>query len=271
MDSIDRAARRLCIGGSDAKTIMGDDHKALMQLWREKRGEAQPEDFSRNLVVQLGNATEDLNARWFEYEHPNLTLAMRQKSMLHPKHKFMGATLDGIVAPDGDVFEGKFMLPWSFDLEAAIQKHYWQLQHNMMVADAKRAFLSIITGGGQYHCAEVAADSIAQASLQHAEQLFWWCVEEGLEPKLVGAEAPSVAKVPTKIVNMRKSNAWAEQASIYLTTKPDYERHCESKDSLKALMPPDAKEARGHGICAKRDKRGSVRFEEFEEEEIVDA
>jgi hypothetical protein len=30
---------------------------------REKRGEAEPEDLSGDLVVQLGTATEDLN-RW---------------------------------------------------------------------------------------------------------------------------------------------------------------------------------------------------------------
>ena len=45
---------------------MGTDHAALLQLWREKRGEAEPEDLSGNLVVQLGRVTEDLNRRWFE-------------------------------------------------------------------------------------------------------------------------------------------------------------------------------------------------------------
>ena len=46
--------RRAFIGGSDARIIMGNEEVALIQLWREKRGEAGPEDLSRNLVVQLG-------------------------------------------------------------------------------------------------------------------------------------------------------------------------------------------------------------------------
>jgi predicted phage-related endonuclease len=50
-------ARRYFIGGSDARIIMGDDEAALIRLWREKRGEIQPEDLSDNLVVQLGLAT----------------------------------------------------------------------------------------------------------------------------------------------------------------------------------------------------------------------
>ena len=31
--------RRQFIGGSDARIIMGKDEKALLRLWREKRGE----------------------------------------------------------------------------------------------------------------------------------------------------------------------------------------------------------------------------------------
>jgi len=34
--------RRSFIGGSDARIIMGDDEAALLRLWREKRGEAEP-------------------------------------------------------------------------------------------------------------------------------------------------------------------------------------------------------------------------------------
>ena len=40
------ADRRAFIGGSDARIIMGDDEAALVRLWREKRGEVEPEDLS---------------------------------------------------------------------------------------------------------------------------------------------------------------------------------------------------------------------------------
>jgi len=40
---------------------MGQDEKALIRLWQEKRGEVAPEDLSTNLIVQLGLVTEDLN------------------------------------------------------------------------------------------------------------------------------------------------------------------------------------------------------------------
>ena len=59
------SARRFFIGGSDARIIMGKDEDALVRLWREKRGEAEPPDYSDNLIVQLGLATEPLNRRWY--------------------------------------------------------------------------------------------------------------------------------------------------------------------------------------------------------------
>ena len=49
--------RRSFIGGSDARIIMGDDEAALVRLWREKRGEVEPEDLADNLIVQLGTLT----------------------------------------------------------------------------------------------------------------------------------------------------------------------------------------------------------------------
>jgi predicted phage-related endonuclease len=52
------------IGGSDARTIMGNDEAGLVRLWREKRGEAEPQDLSDNLIVQLGTVIEELNRRW---------------------------------------------------------------------------------------------------------------------------------------------------------------------------------------------------------------
>ncbi len=48
--------RRQFLGGSDARIIMSSDEAALIRLWKEKRGEVEPEDFNGNLIVQLGVA-----------------------------------------------------------------------------------------------------------------------------------------------------------------------------------------------------------------------
>jgi predicted phage-related endonuclease len=115
-------SRRHFIGGSDARIIMGEDESALLRLWREKRGELEPEDLSGNLIVQLGLATEDLNRRWYE-ANTGQVIADVQRQVRHPTVRWMGATLAGRVEV---VFEAKFMLPWSFSEEAAAQKYMAQ-------------------------------------------------------------------------------------------------------------------------------------------------
>src|SRR6516162_4279833 len=109
-------SRRAFIGGSDARIIMGEDDAALLQLWREKRGEAEPNDLSSNLIVQLGVVTEPLNREWFE-RNTGQTLKDVQSWVRHPVNRWMAATLDGVVEGTGAVFEAKFMLPWSFSEE----------------------------------------------------------------------------------------------------------------------------------------------------------
>jgi len=143
------ADRRCFIGGSDARIIMGNDEPALQRLWREKRGEADPEDLSGNLLAQLGLATEHLNRQWYERTTGQAVKDV-QSWVRHPVIRWMAATLDGVVEDSGAVFEAKFMLPWSFSEEMAAERHMAQLQHNMWVTNATAAVLSIITRGGKW-------------------------------------------------------------------------------------------------------------------------
>ena len=133
--------RRSFIGGSDARIIMGDDEARLLRLWREKRGEVEPEDLSQELIVQLGTITEELNRTWYERNTGNAVDDVQRK-LRHPIRKWMAATLDGRVRQTGAVFETKFMLPWNFSEEGAAEKHMAQLQHNMWVTAARTAVLS---------------------------------------------------------------------------------------------------------------------------------
>jgi len=44
---------------ADSDAVAALSWKRTQPLWREKWGEAEPEDLSGNLIVQLGSATED--------------------------------------------------------------------------------------------------------------------------------------------------------------------------------------------------------------------
>ena len=260
LDSHRYIDRRGFVGGSDARIIMGNDETELVRLWREKRGEVEPEDLSENLIVQLGTVTEDLNRRWYE-RNTGQSVKGVQKRILHPVIKWMAATLDGLVDPGGAVFEAKFMLPWTFSEEAAAEKHMAQLQHNMWVANARSAALSIITGGGKWVELTLHADPLYQHLLLTAEKKFWRCVQNGETPRLFGVEPPRPRLEAVRVVDMSASNSWAEFATVYRRTRPAFQEHEGAKADLKKLVPEDAKEAVGHGIRAKRSKSGAVSFD----------
>jgi len=262
--------RRTFIGGSDARIIMGSDEAALIQLWREKRGEAEPEDLSGNLVVQLGAAREELNRCWYE-RNTRRRVTDVQRKVKHSAIPWMAATLDGVVEGVEAVFEAKFMLPWSFSEEAAAEKYMAQVQHNMWVTHLRTSVLSIITGGGKWVEITIPMDPLYLSVLVSAEKKFWRCVQYGEPPHPINAEPPRPRIEAIRIVDMSASNSWAEFATLFRNTRSAFLDHERAKGELKALMPEDAREAIGHGVKAKRSKSGAVSFDVLETEEATHA
>jgi predicted phage-related endonuclease len=173
----------------------------------------------------------------------------------------MAATIDGLVQDTGAVFEAKFMLPWSFSEEAAAEKHMAQFQHNLWVTNSRLAALSIITGGGKWVEIKISADPLYQHLLLTAEKKFWRCVESGERPHLFDVERPRARIEAVRIVDMSTSNAWAEFAAVFRSTRDAFLEHEKARTELKVLMPEDAREAIGHGLRAKRSKSGAISFD----------
>jgi len=265
MISMPYGNRRAFIGGSDARIIMGNDEAALIRLWREKRGEVEPEDLSSNLIVQLGAATEALNRSWYE-RNTGRRITDVQRRVKHSAIPWMLATLDGTVEATGAVFESKFMLPWSFSEEAAAEKYMAQVQHNMWVTHLRTSVLSIITGGGKWVEIAIPMDPLYLSVLVSAEKKFWRCVQSGETPHLINAEPPRARIEAVRIIDMSASNSWAEFAALFRNTRSAFLDHERAKNELKNLIPEDAKEAIGHGVRAKRSKSGAVSFDVLETE-----
>ena len=215
---------------------------------------------SGNLIVQLGVVTEELNRRWYE-ANTGQVITDVQRQIRHPVLRWMAATLDGRVQGSEAVFEAKFMLPWSFSEEAAVEKYAAQLQHNLWVVAGRTAVLSVITGGGKWVGIEVPADPLYQHLIVTAERKFWRCVESGEPPTLFGVEPPKPRIAAVRIVDMSASNAWAEFAGTFTRTHPAFLEHERAKAELKSLVPEDAQQAIGHGVRAKRSKSGAITFE----------
>ena len=270
------AARRDSIGGSDANTIMSGNADRLIQLWREKRGEAEPEDLSDNLAVQMGSFTEPLNVAWFEkctgYDVHDRGMPYRRDWDGHP----MAATLDGAVCerstddrltPALGVFEAKHCGTRNTDAEL-FERYVPQLTHNCLVTDLSRAWLSVFKGNGDWMVMEYALDDAYAAALIEAERDFWRCVQTGEPPAPLPAP-PAPKPVGVKEYDMTESNAWASHAADYLDTILAGDRHDTAKKALKELVPDDASRCFARGVEIKRDKRGSLRFATYSQEQAA--
>jgi hypothetical protein len=120
-----------------------------------------------------------------------------------------------------------------------------------------------VGGGGQI---VTPADPLYQHLIVTAERKFWRCVESGEPPRLFGVEPPRPRIEAVRCVDMSASNAWAEFAGLFRSTRQAFLEHERSKAELKALMPEDAKQAIGHGVRAKRSKSGAISFDLLEAE-----
>lgn len=139
---------------------------------------------------------------------------------------------------------------------------YWyaQLQHNIKVTDADGAYLSVFFGNDRYEYFEVERDDEYIAALVEIERHFWNCVETGEEP--VAFEAPKPKVDAVKKVDMTNSNAWAEQAHVWLSNKGYAKSFEASVKEIKAMVEEDVAEAYGHGIKASRSKSGAISIRE---------
>lgn len=258
------AQRKDALGGSDANTIMSGDDKRLLRLWREKRGEAEPEDLSDILAVQMGSFTEPFNVAWFE-KSTGLAVECIDLPDCTKGPAFMRCTLDGWVASKGAVFEAKHTGTRSTDAEI-FARYVPQLTHNCICTGATTAFLSAFKGNGDWVMFEYLVDPDYAARLIAAEKAFWECVRTGQPPCPVEAE-PTPKPVGVIEYDMETSNAWSNFAGEYLETKLAADRHDAAKKEIKELVPADASKAFGHGIEVRRDKRGALRFYQTGEEE----
>lgn len=258
MSAEDKASRMKSIGGSDARIIMSGDQAAIERLWAEKRGESVPENLDDVMIVALGNLTEPLNADWFESEM-ELEVTDEQKRLYYHAWDKAHTTLDGLArktleSPPIAVVEFKFMMPFGFDKQKALEKYYAQCQHNMMVADLPLSYLSIITGAAQHVIIPVEQDLFYQIALLEAEKDFQDCVETGRTPGVPQIDIPLVERV--KVIDMSENNEWSSLAFDLLSTKPAVDRHDKAKKAIKKLFPPDAKHASGKGVTIKLSSDG---------------
>jgi len=249
------AFRKHGIGGSTANVIMSGDDEKILRLWREYRGEIEPEDLSDVLQVVIGSATEPVNIAFFERRTGRkITHMGAEKLSLH--YPWMMCTLDGLTDNNETVYEAKTVSPFAKPEE--IKARYLpQLTHNMIVCELDRAVLSVIYGNGhKFEQYDVTLDEEYAECLIRAEELFWNAVQTGQSPVFVQPPPPPVEAI--RIEDMTGRNEWSSAAGEWLENLAASKKFTKAADTIKGLIEPDVSEAFGHGITAKRSKNGAI-------------
>lgn len=255
------AKRRHSIGGSDANIIMSGDQNAILNLWLQKTGQAEPEDLSWVQPVQFGIYTEPLNRRFYSNKTGNeITDVGREVAC--EGFDFLTCTLDGIVPSERAVFEAKCISAYS-NVDEAVQKYAAQLHHNMRCTGLTRAVLSVFIGTLKYEHFVMEADPFYAATLLDAETAFWAHVKAGTPPgELPTIASPGQPKAMRR-VDMGKSNSWVANAGAWRASKDIAKKFETATKELKALVEPDVSEAYGAGITCKRAKNGNLTISEI--------
>ena len=208
--------------------------------------------------MALGTWTEAFNRQWFE-QITGQKVVLVGTSLTCSTYSWRQCTLDGFVEDGNTVWEAKHTNAFG-RAEEVLERYMPQLQHNMAVAKADRAILSVIFGNHKFQIFEVAADWLYQLDLLEAEEQFWDCVLTGKEP--APAPVPSPPRCfGSREVSLEGNNAWASAAVDWLANKEAAKVHSAASALIKGLVEDDVARAFGHGIEAKRSEASPVTFQ----------
>ena len=103
----DPKSQTLVFGATDAAPALNrSPYKTSLQLYHEKRGEVEEEDFSGNVPAWIGTQLESMILRAYE-ERYQCVLKTGVPMFMHAKHAFMGCTPDAMRWSDKIVVDAK--------------------------------------------------------------------------------------------------------------------------------------------------------------------
>ena len=180
LTSQNKKERPFGIGGSDANKIVNSE---WIDLYDEKINK-ESIDLSDVLPVQMGNATEQFNREWFAKQTD--MLPSQETTIWY--NDYIYGNLDGLIYGtfEGEetpiaVFEAKHTNAFNATDQKKldqVDKYYPQLQHYMMVAKVKKAYLSMFFGNLKWDYLEVEEDKSFQQKLLSAYDYFWTAIQK---------------------------------------------------------------------------------------------
>ena len=271
--------RRFTVGGSDINILASADEERITRLYEEKCGLTEPEDLSTVWPVLMGWTTEDLNLAWFEYKHQK-TLKNQQLVIQSKKLPFMRCTLDASLDDwEGAqaVFDAKFTMgrpkkgeAWADVVPRLVKTYSPQLHWNGRLLEehtgrkTKFGILNIIRGGDEPTTHVIKLDQHYTDYLIDIATEFMHAVETGEPPYIpipLDIPVPPEERVPYDMTEHKKALDWKRHAETWVQTYGAAQSFKDAEAAIKKLVPRDASEATGNGICVRVNKNNSKRIE----------
>lgn len=244
--------------GSVVKILMTGTAIEVVALWKQMLGMEEPPDLSGVWPVRLGETSEQLQLDWYG-EKRGIEVTRRGEVVIG-KPDWMAATLDGWDTQRDCPVECKHC-GGRESLETIIVRYTPQCTWQMLVTGAKECALSVIMGANEPIVEYLAFDSAYARTLFNRAKAFMACVESLTPPaELPKIEAPPP---PTKEYDMTPLDHWRIQAERWKQSYGAVEMAKESEKLLKQMVPPDAKEAKGHGVIITRNRAGAMSLREI--------
>lgn len=257
MDAAFHEFRKAGVGGSDANILASGDAEKIEALRLEKRGEKDPPNFDEILPVQIGNATEELNAQWCARKK-GFQIIDRGKQVISQKFEWHRCSLDGIAmtSPINSVWEAKHVGD-RFTMEDIVQRYTAQCQHNMSVTGLHSCILSVFFGNQRWQAEAIPFDPFYMDDLLEIEERFWDAVINDKPYVAKKIDLPPPELVPVSMVG---NNAWANAAGIWITNAEAAKNHEAAEEDLRKMVPENASRAFGHGVEISRQRDGKLRI-----------
>jgi putative phage-type endonuclease len=166
--------RKTGIGGSDAAVVLGiSKWKSPWDLWLEKTGQVEIEDFS-NDYIEAGNRLEPVIADWF---CDKTGKKVRRCGMLRSKeYPWMLADVDRLIVGENAILECKTAAQWKgeeWSEDNLPDAYYLQVQHYLAVGGYDKAYIAVLIGGHKFVWKEIPRNDDDIAVIIEKEEQFW--------------------------------------------------------------------------------------------------
>lgn len=166
------------IGGSDAAAALGLSRwKSPLTLWAEKTGTVKREDIGDQLPVIVGTELESLVIKLFCDKTGKKVEKGTPATVTHPKHDFIRANPDALIAGEDAGLEAKTASGWKakeWEGEEIPAEYKIQCLHNMAVTGKKTWYLACLIGGNQdFRWVQVNWDEKVISQMMEREVDFW--------------------------------------------------------------------------------------------------